>query len=279
MGQKLRGPLQNSSLVQSIRKMRVLIADPYPVIVHGLRSIIECDTHLRVVGEARSLPALKQAMAAERPDIALVDWEMASQDLVTTRELLCMTPLLFLTISESSQAKKEMLDLGGCGFVSKWSSARKIQTAVFSKCGGRVRAMTDDAGAEDVIPIASCTDPEQRVARLTARERQLLPLICSGLRNKEIAQNLGIAETTVWHHLTSIFAKLLVNDRVGLVRFAYSHRLVLPQGQAARSERATVGADNIVKDVDPGFCPAETMTSGRQNESRSGSAWPGSSFS
>lgn len=74
----------------------------------------------------------------------------------------------------------------------------------------------------------SSTDTEGRIEKLTRRERQIIPMVCSGLRNKEIAVQLGIAESTLWHHMTAIFTKLQVEDRLGLAALAYCHGLVFP---------------------------------------------------
>jgi DNA-binding CsgD family transcriptional regulator len=89
------------------------------------------------------------------------------------------------------------------------------------------------------LPAPTVSDAERRIEHLTHRERQLLPLVCLGLKNKEIALQLGIAESTVWHHLTSVFAKLQVGDRLGLANFAYGYRMVLP-GLDARPTLAVV---------------------------------------
>jgi DNA-binding NarL/FixJ family response regulator len=217
------------------RRTRVIVADPYPVIVHGVRKMVEDDLRLQVVAEASTLPSLRKRVISEEPEVALVDWFMASQDLADTTALLQSdlptTSVIFLTVSENSQEKREMLRLGARGFLSKWTSARKLQTAVFEASKGRLalESSAAEAGLADNLSSPSATDSEpQRIERLTHRERQLLPLVCSSLKNKEIALWLGIAETTVWHHLTSIFAKLQVGDRLGLATFAYRHGLVLP---------------------------------------------------
>ena len=65
----------------------------------------------------------------------------------------------------------------------------------------------------------------RRIELLTRREREVIGLVCRSLRNKEIASALFISESTVWHHLTSIFGKLHVSDRVSLVTFAFRHDL------------------------------------------------------
>ena len=221
------------SLSSLARRTRVIVADPYPVIVHGVRKMVEDDPRFQVVAEASTMPSFRKKVIAKAPEVALVDWSMASQDLAATTELLQSdlhsTSVIFLTVSENSQEKREMVKLGAHGFLSKWTSARKLQTAVFKADERRLALVSSaaEAGLADGLGAPSSTDSEpQRIQRLTHRERQLLPLVCSGLKNKEIALQLGVAETTVWHHLTSIFTKLQVNDRLGVATFVYRHHLV-----------------------------------------------------
>jgi two-component system, NarL family, nitrate/nitrite response regulator NarL len=228
----------NSSALPFIplaRRTRVIVADPYPVIVLGVRKMLEDEPRFQVVAEASTMPSFRKKVIAEAPEVALVDWSMASQDLVATTELLQAdlhsTSVIFLTVSENSQAKREMVKLGAHGFVSKWTSARKLQTAVFKADERRLALVSSavEAGlAGSVAPPSGTQSEPQRIQRLTQRELQLLPLVCSGLKNKEIALQLGVAETTVWHHLTAIFTKLQVNDRLGVAAFVYRHQLVPP---------------------------------------------------
>jgi two-component system, NarL family, nitrate/nitrite response regulator NarL len=225
------------------RRTRVIIADPYPVIVHGVRTMVEDDPQFQVVAGARTMPSFQKKVITERPEVALVDWFMASQDLATTTSLLNFglhsTSIIFLTVSENSPQKQEMLRLGARAFLSKWSSARKLRTAVLKASDGP-RPLKHAAVRAHRLPAPATTDAEQRVTRLTRRECQLLPLVCSGLKNKEIALKLGVAESTVWHHLTAIFTKLQVEDRLGLANFAYSHGLTHPDGPARRAEYAGI---------------------------------------
>jgi two-component system, NarL family, nitrate/nitrite response regulator NarL len=221
------------SLTPLTRRTRVIVADPYPVIVHGIRKMLEDEPQFQVVAEASTMPSFRKKVFAEAAEVALVDWSMASQDLAATTELLQSdlhsTSMIFLTVSENSQAKREMVKLGAHGFVSKWTSARKLQKAVFKADERRLALVSSaaEAGLAGSVAAPSSTQSEpQRIQRLTQRELQLLPLVCSGLKNKEIALQLGVAETTVWHHLTAIFTKLQVNDRLGVATFVYRHNLV-----------------------------------------------------
>jgi two-component system nitrate/nitrite response regulator NarL len=227
------------------RRTRVIIADPYPVIVHGVRTMVEDDPRFQVVAGARTMPSFLKKTITERPEVGLVDWAMASQDLETTTALLKVvlrsTSIIFLTVSENSPEKQEMLRLGACAFLSKWSSARKLRTAVLKATDGPPPMKDGAVARATALPAPSNTDTEQRVTRLTRRERQLLPLVCGGLKNKEIALQLGVAESTVWHHLTSIFTKLEVEDRLGLATFAYCHGLTHPHHRAEYAGASRLG--------------------------------------
>jgi DNA-binding NarL/FixJ family response regulator len=234
--------LNNSllSVAPHTRRTRVIIADPYPVIVHGVRKMVEDDPRFQVVADASTMQAFRKKIITKRPDVALVDWSMASQDLEGTTALLQSEPhapsiifLSFLSVSEHSPHKREMLRLGARGFLSKWSSAYKLQKAVHEAFNGRPQRegpMADTGPAQSQPPPSGTDSDPERIKHLTYRERQLLPLVCSGLRNKEIAQQLGISESTVWHHLTAIFTKLKVEDRLALVAFVYRHHLIQHDG-------------------------------------------------
>jgi two-component system nitrate/nitrite response regulator NarL len=230
MGQK-----QSALAPGASRRTRILVADPYPVIVHGLRKMLEDDLRFQVVAEAFTLPSCQKKIIAQRPQAAFLDWCMASKNLELTTALLQSvrptTAIIFLTATENSQQKQEMLRLGARAFLSKWCSAAKLRTTALRACKN-LPSSAGETSAPDSTSVLPAADAEQRVKRLTQRERQLIPLVCSGLKNKEIAQQLGIAESTVWHHLTAVFTKLKVEDRLGLAAFAYSHRPALTTGQS-----------------------------------------------
>jgi two-component system, NarL family, nitrate/nitrite response regulator NarL len=172
-------------------------------------------------------------VVAWRPEVALLDWSMACEDRESIASLLhsgrCMTSIIFLTVSGNSPEKQEMLRLGARAFLSKGCSARTLRSTVWKARQGRMLLDGSLSGASSAA--ARCA------LQLTLRERQLIPLVCSGLKNKDIALRLGIAESTVWHHLTSVFTKLKVGDRLGLAAYAYGNGLVLP-GQTSSWRQA-----------------------------------------
>jgi two-component system nitrate/nitrite response regulator NarP len=209
-----------------VRRAAVIVADPYPIILLGIRKIVEDDPRFELVAEVTTLGLLREKIKSGTPDVALVDWSMASQDLEATSALLRSdqgTSVVFLTVSENHRQRREILGLGARGVLSKYASASQLQSALWQACSGH-------SPVEIPVPDSPAVglDPDHHIRQLTRRERQLIPLVCGGLRNKEIALQLGIAESTVWHHLTSVFTKLRVEDRLGLAAFAYRHGLVVP---------------------------------------------------
>ena len=239
------------ALVADSPRTRVLVADPYPVIVQGLRKMLEDDLQFQVVAEAFTLASCHKKIIAQRPQVAFLDWCMASKNLELTTALLQSvrptTAIIFLTVSENSQQKQEMLRLGARAFLSKWCSAAKLRTSALQSLQRLARLGRGNLRFRTANALLPAADAEQRVKQLTQRERQLIPLVCSGLKNKEIAQQLGIAESTVWHHLTAVFTKLKVEDRLGLAAFAFSHR---PALAAAQSHPAS--GPRVVKPFPPG---------------------------
>jgi two-component system nitrate/nitrite response regulator NarL len=241
------------ALVDASRRTRVLVADPYPVIVHGLRKMLEDDPRFEVVAEALTLASCHKKIIEQRPQVAFLDWSMASTNLELSTTLLqsvrSTTGIIFLTVSENSQPKREMLRLGARAILSKWCSAARLRTSALKACKDlpALAPETSASGHKFALPDANA---EQRIRQLTERERQLIPLVCSGLKNKEIAQQLGIAESTVWHHLTAVFTKLKVDDRLGLAAFAFSYRPALTAAQS----HSTPG-QGVVKPFPPGGLP------------------------
>src|ERR1700733_2413120 len=180
--------------VDASRRTRVLVADPYPVIVQGLRKMLEDDLQFQVVAEAITLASCHKKIIAQRPQVAFLDWCMASKNLEFTTALLQSvrhtTAIIFLTVTENSQQKREMLRLGARAFLSKWCSAARLRTSALRACKDLPTSVVETSTG-DIECTPPAADAEQRVRQLTQRERQLIPLVCSGFKNKEIAQQLG----------------------------------------------------------------------------------------
>lgn len=222
-----------SLLAPAAPRVRVIVADPYPVILCGLHKMIEDDSRFQVVAAVSTMTRFVMVLREERPDIVLLDSHMVSQHpeaLPLLRSKLHRASIILLTGSEIPEEMRDRDKLGQQPILSKWCTAEALRQALSravpvdpaSKAGGLNTVSAAHAAA-------TLEDPAHRMATLTKREKQLLPLVCSGMKNKEIAHRLGISESTVWHHLTSVFTKLEVEDRLGLVAFAYRNQLIQAQ--------------------------------------------------
>ena len=223
--------------VLNSQPIRVLLIDDHAVVRTGLRMLIESRSGMRVVGEAANRSDALAATAREQPDIILLDLDLGgSSSLDFLPELLSAAAtarVLTLTGVRDPELHRRAVRLGVMGVVVKEKAAEVLLRAIEKVHAGEVwleRAMITRVLREMTRrDEPTQTDPEAaKIATLTAREREVIALIGEGLKNQQIARRLFISETTVRHHLTAIFAKLGVADRLELVIYAYRHGLAKP---------------------------------------------------
>jgi len=122
-------------LVPGARQIRILLADPYPLILLGLQKMIQHEARFHVVGHALSLRSFRKKMIVERPEVALVDSSMAFQDIESIIRLLrshrCKLTVVFLTASEVSPVQRAKLGLVHYEFIDKRCTALELRTAVW----------------------------------------------------------------------------------------------------------------------------------------------------
>ena len=225
----------------------------------ALRMLIESENRFHVVGEASDANTAVEQIAKLRPDIILVDIsdidEMALLPLSTPE--IAKIPVLVLTRKDQVEFYQQCLKLGITGLVSKQNGAEVLYKAIEKVCegefwfdrsimGATIRHMLNEKQAFLDNPAV------QKANGMTEREREVVELICRGMKNKGIAEKLFIAETTVRHHLTSVFNKLEVASRLELVIYAFKHQLVkVPTQQTSYEE-------NGVDDKELHFVEART---------------------
>ena len=211
--------------------------DDHQVVRTGLRMIIESQPEMRIVGEAGNRVEALAIAAKENPDIILLDLDLGDSsgaDIID--ELLkaaSSARIIILTGIRSPEAYKKALMLGAMGIVPKDKAADVLINAIKVVRNGE--AWIDPATTASILSAVSRStrpkpaDPEaEKIAALTNREKEVVALVGEGFKNKEIADRLFISDTTVRHHLTSIFDKLGVSDRVELLIYAYKHGLADP---------------------------------------------------
>jgi DNA-binding NarL/FixJ family response regulator len=145
------------------------------------------------------------------------------------REAANNARVLILTGMSDTESHRRAIRLGAMGVVLKGQPAEVLIKAIKKVYAGEVwvdRATMGSVLHEMTRKNVIQRDPDQdKIKTLTDREHQVIALIAEGLKNKQIATRLFISETTVTHHLSSIFSKLEVSDRLELVIYAFGHNL------------------------------------------------------
>ena len=204
--------------------IRVLIADDHAVVRQGLRTFLDLQDDIEVVGEAAD--GEEALAAAERlaPDVVLVDLVMPKVDGIDViRRLGEHAPAaraIVLTSFIDDDRLFPVLRAGAAGYLLKDVQPQELVEAIRTVHGGGA-VLHPKVGARLLSELA--TDP------LTPREREVLVLIGRGMANKVIARELSLSEKTVKAHVSSILAKLGVNDRTQAALYAVREGLLGPE--------------------------------------------------
>jgi two-component system nitrate/nitrite response regulator NarL len=213
------------------KPINIMIVDDHVVIRSGLRMLIEHDQRMRVVAQAgNKTEALERAMS-ERPDVIILDLILGDEDglscLPEVSEASPNSRVLVLTGVQNADTHRRAIRRGAMGIVLKEHAADQLLKAILKVSEGEVwieRSMMGSMIQEFSKPPQ--VDPEvTKIESLTDREREVIALIGEGLKNKQVGERLFISETTVTHHLSSVFSKLEVSDRLELIIYAFRHGL------------------------------------------------------
>jgi two-component system, NarL family, nitrate/nitrite response regulator NarL len=215
----------------SERPVSVMIVDDHVVIRSGLRMLIEHDQQMRVVAMAGNQAEALERAAKETPDVIVLDLILGDEDALSFLPELCAASpnsrVLVLTGVQNSDAHRRAIRKGAMGIVLKEHAADQLLKAIEKVNKGEVwieRSMMGSMIQELSRP--AMVDPELvKIESLTDREREVIALVGEGLKNKQVGERLFISETTVTHHLSSVFSKLEVSDRLELIIYAFRHGL------------------------------------------------------
>jgi DNA-binding NarL/FixJ family response regulator len=215
--------------------IRTLLVDDESLIRAGLRFILESAPDVEVVGEAADGDEAVDAVHRLGPDVILMDIRMPRTDgLAATeaiRRLARAPAVVILTTFDSDEHVFTALEAGACGFLLKDTSPHDLIRAVRLAHSGNamlspqvtrrlIHRVTTDA------PIRRRRDALARLETLTGREREVLTEVGLGRSNTEIAASLHISEATVKSHISHLFDKLAVTNRVQVAIAAYRAGLV-----------------------------------------------------
>ena len=214
------------------RRTRVLLVDDHDLLRAGLVSVLSTDPQIEVVGECADGRAAVRMTAELDPDVVLMDIEMPGGDGITaTGQIHRGHPavrVLVLTTFDLDDYVLEALRAGASGFLLKTTPPRELIAAIKACAAGETslgpsviqRLVHTYVARRDAGPSTAT------LARLTAREAEVLRVMARGKSNAEIGAELYLAETTVKTHVTRILAKLGVRDRVQAVVIAHDSGLM-----------------------------------------------------
>jgi two-component system, NarL family, nitrate/nitrite response regulator NarL len=217
--------------------IKVLIVDDHAVVRAGLRMLIDQDGDMKVTGVAGNRSEALAAATSEPPDIIILDIVLGDDDglsfLSELREVAGGARVLVLTGLRSLESQRKAMRAGAMGIVLKEHAAEVLIKAIKKVHGGEVwlDRLTMGSVLQDFTENKRPEPEKEKIASLTQREREVIGLVGEGLKNKQIASRLFISETTVTHHLSSIFSKLEVSDRLELIIYAFRHGLAKMPGQ------------------------------------------------
>ena len=216
----------------------VLVADDQPLMRSAVRTFLDNEEDMTVVGEAVDGADCVRQAARLRPDVVVMDVRMPIMDgIEATRRLTTQRSpaprVLVMTTFELDEYIIGALRAGASGFLVKDSAPEELVQAVRLIADGQAmlapsvtRRLLDLRG-RTLVPVSS-EARDAILASITPREFDVLKLAARGLSNVEIAQTLEVAPSSVKTHIGHLLAKLRLTDRVQLVVFAYENELVRP---------------------------------------------------
>ena len=222
--------------------IRVLIADGHPIVIVGVRKVLENHPEIEVVGDAADgMDAIEKAVLLE-PDVVLLELKLPRVDgLTVLRSIQTRAPkskVILFAAPEHREEFVEAMKLGCCGILPKDVPVSLIEKSVLKVHAGEIWLDSNTTAAvmrkfatpgetpSAPTPPANGKAPRER-AQLSQREREIIILIAQGYKNKEIAEKMFITEQTVKNHLHNVFDKLGVSDRLELALYAIHNSLHL----------------------------------------------------
>lgn len=208
---------------------RVIIADDHDLARAGLRSIIESDRSLRVVGEANDGMEAVALCQALKPELALLDIYMPNMDgLAATRMIQQVSPstrVVIITGQDDPEYISRAFKAGAIGYLLKGATRRELLSTIGQALHQEHASVATPPALTSHVPQharAGTFEPE----RLTPRERDVLRLVIEGLTNRQIAGRLSLSVGTVKIHVEHIIAKLGVADRTQAAVHAVERKLL-----------------------------------------------------
>lgn len=210
-------------MTESAQETTVVLADDHNVIRAGLRSMLDGEPGLRVIGEAADAASAQKLVRDRLPNVLVLDLQMPGADPGTDiprlRELAPGTAIVVLTMRSDPRKARDLLRAGAAGYVLKQAADRKLTEAIRIAAGGG-SYIDPELGGELAKLEADPLDS------LSERERELLRLVALGYTNREIGERLFLSVRAIEVNRAKLMEKLGIETRPDLVRFAIEQGVI-----------------------------------------------------
>ncbi|MDR3762983.1 MAG: response regulator transcription factor [Acidobacteriota bacterium] len=211
--------------------IRVIVADSEPIFRVGVRKIVAVEDDIRIVAQVETEAAVFSAVGRFNADIMLYEGSLSDNAFDAISRILSITPelkIVLVTANVTEEETVEMMRRGAWGIIT-----RSIAPDLLIRCIRKVHegeTWLDKRGVNWVIDAyraqaAQLTSPRQKV-KLSPKELQIISGVTQGLRNKDIAQEVGTTEQVVKNYLRKVYDKLGVSDRLELALYCMHHKLL-----------------------------------------------------
>jgi DNA-binding NarL/FixJ family response regulator len=208
--------------------IRILLVDDQHIIRQGLKSMLESNSDMQVVGEVENGQRAIEQIPTLQPDVVLMDIRMPVMDGVAATQEIAnhypQTKVLVLTTFDDDEYVSQAMRFGAKGYLLKDTEPDDLALAIRAVQRGHTQLGPGlfEKALTPVSPPSSPINPPPELDQLTPRELEVLRLIASGANNREIAQLLFLSENTVKNYVTNILARLNLRDRTQAALLAHS---------------------------------------------------------
>jgi two-component system, NarL family, response regulator DegU len=216
------------------KRTRVLLFASYPMVQECLKLLLENSKNVTVVECTNNVLDLPDCVRSKKPDVILIylpDQDFSTVEIIPSiLEINSESRIVVLASNKDVTNQTRAVQLGASGIVQKEQNARMLTEAIRQVSEGEtwinqklLAQVLNNSASKNNSPKSQ---DAMNIESLTEREHEVIFMIARGLKNKDIAAKLFISEATVRHHLSSIYNKLELPDRLNLVIYAYQHGLI-----------------------------------------------------
>jgi DNA-binding NarL/FixJ family response regulator len=213
-------------------KIRVLLTDDHTLFRNGIRTLLDAESDIEIVGEAANGTESVDKIGPLRPDIVLMDIGMPGlSSFEAARQIKKIRPetkVLFLTMYDDEDYLVECMEVGGSGYVLKDSPTQQLLLAIrdIYRGGSYLSPKMLSQLVDDFRSRIKTTSRQPRFATLTPREKEVLKFLAEGDSVKDIAQHLNLSVKTIEAHKFNLMRKLDIHNKAQLVQYAIQKKII-----------------------------------------------------